>query len=177
VLALVDRRLAGPRWWKQQKAHVALPLADQALVKLYCERNVLSKRAAVKQLRADWRKGIVTTTQPKDAQTGFPQGWSIDNLGRYAPDVFELIAAGKGTAPAAGQRRLVYTTRRDLYVGSHYMFDDMWHDFMVNSFAEKQAGRPLELFSHDLFSARKVRWGIRSGRATRKGSGTGWRSA
>jgi hypothetical protein len=41
------------------------------------------------------------------------------------------------------------------------MWDDVWHDHFVNSFAENQAGRPLELFSHDYFSARKVRYGIR----------------
>ena len=39
--------------------------------------------------------------------------------------------------------------------------DDMWHDFFVNSFAEMQAGRPLELFTHDLYSGRKIRWGVR----------------
>jgi hypothetical protein len=161
TLGLVDRRLAGPRWWKQAPETTVLPVADQSLVKLYCENNDRSSRAAVKLLRADWRKKKITTTQPKDERTGYPRGWSIDNLLRYAPDKFELASAQKGTAPAAAHRRLVYTTRADLYVGSHYMFDDMWHNLFVNSFAEGQAGRPLMLFSHDLFSARKVRWGFR----------------
>jgi hypothetical protein len=53
------------------------------------------------------------------------------------------------------------------------MLDDMWHDFFVNSFAEKQAGRPLELFSHDLYSARKVRWGIRVRTQRKDGSMAG----
>lgn len=161
VVGLIDRRLAGPRWWHQSADTTVLPLEDKALVKLYCERNDRSSRAAIKQLRADWRRGLVTTTQPRDERTGYPRGWSIDNLSRYAPESYELLAARKGTAPAASARRLVYTTRRELWVGSHYMLDDLWHDFFVNTFAEKQAGRPLELFSHDLFSARKVRWGIR----------------
>lgn len=170
IVGLIDRRLAGPRWWKQSAETMVLPLSDKALVKLYCEQNDRSTRAAVKQLRADWRKGLVQTTQPRDERTGYPRGWSIDNLSRYAPDSYELLAARKGTAPAASARRLVYTTRAELWVGSHYMFDDMWHDFFVNSFAEKQAGRPLELFSHDLFSARKCRWGIRV--RTRKDDGS-----
>lgn len=169
-LAIVDRRLAGARWWKTDPEKTALPLVDKALVKLYCERNDRSCRAAVKQLRIDWRKRLVTTTQPLDERTGFPRGWSIENLAKHAPEKMELIAARKGTAPAASERRLVYTTRAGLWVGSHYMFDDLWHDFFVNTFVEKQAGRPLELFSHDLFSARKIRWGIRV--RTRKEDGT-----
>ncbi len=170
TLGLVDRRLAGPRWWRQAPETTALPAADQALVKLYCEKNDRSSRAGCKQLRADWRRGQVRTTQAKDPRTGYPRGWSIDNLLRYASDRFELTAARKGTAPAAAHRRLVYTTRADLYVGSHLQLDDMWHNVFVNSFAEKQAGRPLELFSHDLFSGRKVRFGVRV--RTRKEDGT-----
>ena len=169
-IGLVDRRLAGARWWKPRAETQVLPDGDRALVKLYCERNDRSTRSAVKQLRADWRKGLVKTAQPIDPRTGYPRGWSIENLARHASDEYERTAARKGTARAAGARRLVYTTRAGLWVGSHYMLDDMWHDFFVNSFAEKQAGRPLELFSHDLFSARKVRWGVRI--RTRKDDGT-----
>ena len=169
-IGLIDRRLAGSRWWKQSAETCVLPLADQALVKLYCERNDRSSRSAIKQLRADWRRRLVKTAQLVDPMTGYPRGWSIGNLSRYVPDRYELLASRKGTAPASSERRLVYTTRAGLYVGSHYMFDDMWHDFFVNSFAEKQAGRPLELFSHDLFSARKMRWGVRV--RTRKDDGT-----
>jgi hypothetical protein len=50
------------------------------------------------------------------------------------------------------------------------MLDDLWHDLFVASLGERQVGRPLELFSHDLFSGRKVRWGIRV--RTRKEDGS-----
>ena len=58
VTGLIDRRLAGPRWWNQSAETMVFRLDDKALVKLYCERNDRSSRAAVKQLRVDWRKGL-----------------------------------------------------------------------------------------------------------------------
>src|SRR5581483_1258346 len=160
IFALVDKRLAGPRWWKRTERK-SVSDSDKALVRLYCERNQRSSRSAVKQLRRHFTQGRVTTETPINPETGFPYGWSIDNLLRFAPTKFELKATRIGRSAAKSHRPLVYTTRKGLWVGSHYMLDDMWHDFFINSFAEKQAGRPLELFSHDLFSARKVRWGIR----------------
>jgi hypothetical protein len=169
LMALVDRRLAGPEFWKTTK-QICISLGDKELVKLYCGRNQRSSRTACKALRRDWRLGRVRTTTPVDSCTGFPRGWSTENLARYAPTHYELKAVRVGRAAAASERPLVYTTRKGLHVASHIMLDDMWHDFEVNSFAEHQAGRPLELFSHDLFSARKVRWGIRV--RTRKDDGS-----
>jgi len=160
IFALVDKRLAGPRWWKRTERK-SLSDSDKALVRLYCEKNQRSSRSAVKQLRRHFTQGRVTTETPINPETGFPYGWSIDNLLRFAPTKFELKATRIGRSAAAAHRPLVYTTRKGLWVGSHYMLDDMWHDCEVNSFAERQAGRPLELCSYDLFSARKVRWGIR----------------
>lgn len=170
LLGLIDKRLAGPRWWKSRTASVSLSREDQELVRLYCCQNQRSSESAVKQLRRDWIAGKVATKTTIDARTRMPRGWSTRNLLRYAPTKFELKAVRIGRTAAASERRLVYTTRKGLYVGSHYMLDDMWHDLFVNSFAEKQAGRPLELFSHDLFSARKVRWGVRV--RTRKEDGS-----
>jgi hypothetical protein len=92
---------------------------------------------------------------------GYPAGWNERNLRRYAPTKYELKAVRIGRSAAATDRRLVYTTRAGLYVGAIYQFDDMWHDLMVNCLRERKPGRPLELFSHDLYSARKVRWGFR----------------
>src|SRR5581483_9680849 len=158
--ALIDRRLAGPSFWMIKKAKRISP-SDAELVKFYCEKNQRSSRSAVKQLLRDWQCGRVRTKTAVNPDTGRPQGWSIDNLCRYAPSKFELKAVRIGRSAAKTHRPLVYTTRKGLWVGSHYMLDDMWHDCEVNSFAERQAGRPLELCSYDLSSARKVRWGIR----------------
>jgi len=171
VMALLDRRLAGPRYWKTKaERSTTLSEVDRAVVKIYAEDNSRSSRQAAKDMRKDWRTGKVRTTTATDTRTGYPFGWSLGNLAKHISDQFELAASRRGRALASSHRRLVYTTRKDLWVGSHYMFDDLWHDFFVNSFAEKQAGRPLELFSHDLFSARKVRWGIRV--RTQKEDGT-----
>lgn len=169
LIALVDRRLAGPAFWNTSR-RVCLSNADKELVKLYCGRNQRSSASAVKALRRDWRMGRVATDTPVDPLTGFPRGWSPENLARYAPTKYELKAVRIGRSAAAAHRPLVYTTRKDLWVGSHLMVDDMWHNFEVNTFDEHQAGRPLELFSHDLFSARKIRWGIRI--RTRRDDGT-----
>jgi hypothetical protein len=160
IVALIDKRLAGPKWWKTEK-QITVSEADKELVRLYCGTNQRSSRSAVKKLRRDWQRGLVKTETPIKPETGFPRGWSIENLCRFAPPVIELKAVRIGRSAAASHRPLVYTTRKGLWAGSHYMLDDMWHDFEINTFAERQSGRPLELFSHDLFSARKVRWGIR----------------
>jgi hypothetical protein len=171
IVALVDRRLAGPSWWLRKEQR-SLSDSDKELVKLYCEKNQRSSRSAVKHLRLHFIRGAIKTETPINPDTGYPYGWSIDNLLRYAPTKYELKATRIGRSAADSERSLVYTTRKGLWVGSHYMFDDMWHDFEVNSFSERQAGRPLELFSHDLFAARKVRWGIRV--RTRKDDDSGF---
>ena len=159
--ALINRSLAGPKWWNARKGLIKISDSDKELVKKYCENNNRSSRQACKDLLADWQCGKIKTRTPIDPETGFPVGWSLRNLDRFKPTKHQLKAARIGTAAASSHRRLVYTTRKSLYVGSHYMLDDMWHNFNVNTFAERQSGRPLELFSHDLYSARKVRWGIR----------------
>lgn len=93
---------------------------------------------------------------------GYPDGWSTRNLRRKLDaSKFRRKAQTLGRTSAAADRPLVYTTRAGLWLASHYQFDDLEHDFFVNTLQEQQAGRPLELFSHDLFSARKCRWGIR----------------
>src|ERR1051326_4132675 len=81
LLALVDRRLAGPSWGKSNK-QVRISQSDEQLVKLYCDKNQRSSRSAVKQLRRDWQRGRVKTETPIDPRTAFPRGWSIDNLAR-----------------------------------------------------------------------------------------------
>jgi hypothetical protein len=112
----------------------------------------------------DWRKWFLSEHPghplPRTCP-GYPAGWNERNLRRYAPTKYELKAVRIGRSAAATDRRLVYTTRAGLYVGAIYQFDDMWHDLMVNCLRERKPGRPLELFSHDLYSARKVRWGFR----------------
>lgn len=170
LMGLVDKRLAGPRFWKLRTRRIAPNVSQsrglQQLWKALCEKNQRKCRPQFKALVDLWKKRdakIAAIPEYADfpGWPKLPPGWTYGNLMRYAPDDFSLTASRIGPFAAAAHRRTVYTTRVGLYVGSHLMLDDKWHDFFVNSFAEKQAGRPLELYTFDLFSARKCRWGVR----------------
>lgn len=152
---------------------VGLPSEIIQLYKIYTERNQRKSAPAHRAMMRDWKAGKldefvfdrspVKINWPKvDHRTGRPTGCTYSNLQRQAKAPrFDLTIARIGRTAGAAYRPLVYTGRKGLWVMSHCMLDDMWHDFFVNSLAEKQAGRPLELFSHDLYSARKIRWGVR----------------
>jgi hypothetical protein len=164
----------------------ALPHDFLEEVRRRIEKNQRSARQAIESIRHDWRRGLPVqgygtwrdwfgrayprTAIPQCFPGSYPKGWTYRNLVRKKSTRFQLKAVRVGRGAAASERRLVYTTRANLYVGSHYMFDDMWHDLMVMSSLEGKPGRPLELFSHDLYSARKVRWGFRV--RTRNDDGT-----
>lgn len=90
-----------------------------------------------------------------------PAGWSYPNLMRHAPTKFELTAFRIGRSAARQIGPLVFTTRRDLWVGSHYLFDDMVHDHFVNVLDTRRTGRPVEFHAVDLASACKFAWGMR----------------
>jgi len=172
ILGLVDKRLAGPKFWKLRARRVAPHVSQskglQQLWQMLCEQNKRKCRPQFKVLVAMWKKRderIAAIAEYADfpGWPKLPPGWTYPNLMRYAPDAFSLAAARIGPFAAKAHRQTVFTTRVGLYVGSHIQLDDKWHDFFVNTFADKQpqAGRPLELYTFDLFSARKVRWGIR----------------
>ena len=172
---LVNRSLAGPEWQARAHAEAGIARRPEFLqeVRLMFEGNQRVSRSAYKfKLLPRWRKWLATNdpkyaipgySTPPRAAEGFehPAGWSYENLMKHVSSRFELKAARIGLGAAYDERPQVYTTRVGLYVGSHYSFDDKWHDFFVNSLAERQAGRPLELCSRDLYSARKLRWGVR----------------
>ena len=159
---LIDRRALGPNAWQTRRA-IGLSEQDRELLKTYVERNQRCNETAVDKLRSDWRKGLVTSTAPLDPRTGYPVGWSKRNLLRKEnlPTSFELKAVRIGRSAASSERRLVYTTRAGLWVGSHYLFDDMWHDHFVNHLDQRKSGRPLEFHALDLYSACKFAWGMR----------------
>jgi hypothetical protein len=157
MAALIDRRaLPSPN-----SQLSTINSSDRELLRTYVERNQRCSEAGIRALRRDWRRGVVNTDTPLDPRTGYPRGWSPRNLARYAPSRFELRVARIGRSAAASERRLVYTTRRDLWVGSHYLFDDIWHDHFVNCLARRLSGRPMEFHALDLFSANKFAWGMR----------------
>jgi hypothetical protein len=170
MIAMVDRRLCGPLFWQQRKTSFTCPVSKchglQQLWKRLCEENKRKARPEYDRLVKMWkdRHADIAAISEYASFPGWPSlppGWTYTNLMRFGPDRYELAAARKGLNAAKKFAPTVYTTRRGLYVGSHYLFDDKWHDFFVNTFAEKKHGRPLEVYSLDLFSACKRRFGIR----------------
>jgi hypothetical protein len=154
LAALIDRRACGPRAWNTT-APSGLSPHDCDLLAIYVERNQRKSTPAIRALLRDWATGKITTPTPIDIKTGYPRGWSESNLLKNLPNRFELQIARHGSSAAAAERRLVYTTRANLWVGSHYLFDDIWHDNFVNNLDTRQAGRPLEFHALDLYSACK----------------------
>lgn len=60
-----------------------------------------------------------------------PEGWSLRNLQRLAPQSLETVALKQGIRAAAPQLAQVLATREGLWLGSHFMFDDVWLDLLV----------------------------------------------
>jgi hypothetical protein len=135
-----------------------------------CERHQRSSAAAYRALLNQWqrwRMGDAKAALPgyvrppaAEESSRIPAGWSYGNLSRRAPSKFELLVSRQGRAAASGVLPLVYTSRKDLWVGSHYLFDDLWHDHMVNVLDTRKTGRPLEFHALDLKSACKFAWGM-----------------
>jgi hypothetical protein len=157
---LIDKRTAGKKFWRVTKPR-GLSEEDRELVKTWCENYQRSSASAIEDLRAAWRSGEVETSTPVNPKTGYPFGWSKATLQRHGPSEYELLVARQGRGAAAAQRPLVYTTRRHLYVGQFFLFDDIWHDHEVNLLDTRQSGRPLEFHALDLASACKIGWGMR----------------
>lgn len=145
-----------------EPGRVGLPPETILYWQQLCGGNQRKCRPAYRKLIEAWRAGKEIPGFPKDAPRHvIPPGLSYQNLMRHKPTKFETVAARQGRSAAAAHRPLIYTTRENLWVGSHYLFDDMWHDHFVNILDTKQTGRPLEFHALDLFSACKFAWGMR----------------
>lgn len=170
LMGLINRSLCGPDFWRTSARRPLCPVSQsrglQELWKMLCETNGRKSKPEFETLAKMWKNrdsriGEIPEYREFPGWPKLPQGWTYKNLMRYGPSDYELAAARRGLVAAASIAPGVFTTRKGLYVGSHYLFDDKWHDFFVNSFAEKRPGRPLEVYSLDLFSACKRKWGVR----------------
>lgn len=126
-----------------------------------CERNQRKCKPAHRALVAAWRSGAAIpgyegTDQPRHE---IPAGWDYSNLMRYRPTKFELATMRQGTAFAKAHAPQVFSTRVGLWPGSHYMFDDVWHDNKV-MFRGKPV-RAVEIGALDVFSGMRVSWGTK----------------
>jgi hypothetical protein len=151
-LAVANRSLSPTR------AEV-LPEAFVEWWRALVESHHRSTRAAYRDFGRRWRRGDdIPGLDPQAPRHELPKGCSLGNLYRFQPGKFELVAARRGLGAAkaeAGPK--VFTTRADLWPGSHYLFDDMWHDnFVVHA---GQLVRVLEFDALDLYSANKFAWG------------------
>lgn len=86
-----------------------------------------------------------------------PSGWSLRNLQRLAPDTLDSIALKQGIRAAAPQLAQVLATRAGLWLGSHFLFDDVWLDLYVLSGRDK--GQPLQLGCLEYLTGKRVCWG------------------
>jgi hypothetical protein len=125
----------------------------------------LNQRKALPAYRALCRAffaGELIPGLPDDcARDRLPRGWSQANFMRHLPTKFELTAMRQGRSAARALGPLVYSTRRHLWCGSHYVFDDLVHDHFVNVLDTSKTGRPVEFHALDLASACKFAWGLR----------------
>lgn len=172
IAGLIDKRHHSKLWASRQP--IGLPPEDQETVKAWCGVYQRSSEAGINALRRAWLEqrvpaeaashglAVPHTTQPVDISTGYPVGWSVRNLQKFAPSEYQLKAMRIGRSAASACRALVYTTRRELYVGQFRMWDDMWHDHEVVDFDQRKRGRPLEFHGLDLASACKIAWGMRT---------------
>ncbi len=130
-----------------------------------CDKHQRSLRAAWHDLVLLYKSGAVIPGYaeydghpPAYGRTGLPAGWSYANLLRHAPSRSERVLARIGRAAFSRKTTALWTTRVGLHCGQVYQFDDQWHDHDV--FFGAQLVRPIELGAIDLFSTRRVLYGL-----------------
>lgn len=90
--------------------------------------------------------------------TGYPLGWSLQNLMRNGPSRYEKALRRQGTMAAKALLPSIRTTRVGMEVGQMYMPDDQWHDTYVNLIGRegevinKRAMRPISFNMIDVLS-------------------------
>lgn len=136
-----------------------LPEAFIAHWKKLCEENNRKCEPAWRELIRQWKRGDKMPgyefSPAPDPVTHVPVGWSYRNLMRYKPSRFELCAMreGLGTAMAKYGPQIL-TTRVGLWVGSHFIIDDVTRDIRVMLLGHGgQVAKIQELGCLDLFSA------------------------
>ena len=125
-----------------------------------CETYQRKSKPAYRSLIRSWQAGESIPgydEHPADSGNGYPEGWSYENLMRNAPSKFELAAMRDGLGAAiAAHGPQVLSTRIGLWVGSHYLVDDVTRDLKALLLGQRgQSVRIQELGALDLFSAHR----------------------
>lgn len=156
--ALIDRA----------KVRVEGERVPDAVVEEYArlaEGNQRKSQPAHRELMRRWRRGeLAHLPWPELDDRGLPRGCSYDNLQRRLRAMgrrsFELTAMRDGLGAALGEfGPQVLTTRIGLWVGSHYIPDDVKRDIRVLMLRGQEACIQelgvLDLFSGDRFAVHR----------------------
>jgi hypothetical protein len=110
-----------------------------------------------------WMESVGTMPPEKcPMDPPLPPGWSQRNLNRpeYRSTKAELAFARGGLADARKYLPRLFTTRVGMQAGQIYVFDDMWHDHLVNAPGNAKGMKPLEFACQDVYSAARIAWGV-----------------
>lgn len=140
------------QWWKQVR--------DQFKGRRNCLRQAYARCIAMWAMPGFEVPGY--PEKPESAERGHPAGWSYPNFCRLCqePKMTRLLAT-TGMKAASNYAFHVPQTRVGLEAGQYIMCDDLWHDFKVKRTMKSPEGRMLELFFMDLFSAKRVCYGLK----------------
>lgn len=137
---LIDRRIAGSRFWNRKVAS-GLPYDFEQYWKGLVEDNQRCAKSAYPILLerlAKWRAGDATqklpgfvVPPPNSPGHKHPRKMSLRDLMRIQPTDIELVANRNGRAAAMKLLPAIYTTRKSGWPCMEYQFDDLWHDFEV----------------------------------------------
>lgn len=131
----------------------------KAWVQQIVEANQRSTAAAITEIHRAFyaKRGAVLIPGFEEHEGGFvPSGCSVSSL-RAKIQRWCLKNVRQGLKSNAEHQLSTLTTREGLKPGQVYMFDDVWHDNLVQ--VGPQAVRVLEFGALDVASACRVHWG------------------
>jgi len=133
----------------------------KALAESYQRNTAAAHRAFQKQ----WRDGKeipgLDNSLPRHE---LPPGCGYDNIMKLVSDAFAFAATRNGLAAAVAKYGpQVFTSRANLWYGSHYAIDDVWHDNFVvfGDQGSSQIVRVLQLGGMEIFSGNYIAWGCK----------------
>jgi len=161
-------RVFEPGDWRVLINYSKVPAVESALTpefiewfKQQAEKNKRKTRPQYRQFVKAWREGKeipgLDNSLPRHCP---PPGVGYDNLMKKIRDEFSKLAMRRGLGVAVAKcGPQIFSTRANLWVGSHIMIDDMWHDnFVVFG---RQIVRVLELDALDVFSGKLLTHGTK----------------
>ena len=166
-----DKWLKSRRDWRQLINRARVPVVERTLdpkTVLHwhqlCARFMGRMAAAHRELRREWNAGAEIpgfdrATRPEELAPGL----SYTNLSRekYRPGNVARSVARVGVSAAAEFLPGVLSTRLGLVPGSHFFFDDIWHDFKVTVPGQMGARRLLQFHCIELLSGCQVARGMK----------------